>query len=47
MKDMEMKISLICSACGNDQFSAIDENIIDIDWFYRRNNKRLKYNIKI
>lgn len=31
MKDMEMKISLICSVCGNDQFSAIDENIIDID----------------
>jgi uncharacterized membrane protein len=30
MKDMEMKISLICSVCGNDQFSAIDENIIDL-----------------
>ena len=31
MKDMEMKVRLICSVCGNDQFSAIDENLIDID----------------
>lgn len=30
MKDMEMKICLKCSVCGNDQFSLIDENIEDI-----------------
>ena len=30
MKDMEMRISLICSVCGNDQFSTIDETVEDL-----------------
>jgi len=30
MKDMQIKISMKCSVCGNDQFSAIDEYIEDI-----------------
>lgn len=31
MRDMEMTISLRCSVCGNDQFSAVDESIQDIE----------------
>lgn len=31
MKDMQMTISLKCSVCGNDQFSAVDETIQDIE----------------
>lgn len=31
MRDMEITISLKCSICGNDQFSAIDESIHDIE----------------
>lgn len=31
MKDMQMTIKLICSICGNDQFSAVDESIQDIE----------------
>jgi len=30
MKDMEMRISLKCIVCGNDQFSTIDETIEDL-----------------
>lgn len=30
MKDMEMKISLKCSVCGNDQFSTVKETIEDL-----------------
>lgn len=30
MKDMEMKVSLLCSVCGNDQFSTVDPNIEDM-----------------
>jgi uncharacterized Zn finger protein len=30
MKDMEKKIILKCRVCGNDQFSAVDENIEDL-----------------
>jgi len=30
MKDISKKISLLCSICGNDQFSALDDNISDL-----------------
>jgi uncharacterized Zn finger protein len=30
MKDMDMNISLKCNVCGNDQFSAVDENVEDL-----------------
>lgn len=30
MKDMEKKVFLKCSICGNDQFSPVDENIDDL-----------------
>lgn len=30
MKDMEMRISLKCGVCGNDQFSTVDETIEDL-----------------
>lgn len=30
MKDMEMRVNLKCSVCGNDQFSTVDENIEDL-----------------
>lgn len=31
MRDMKMTISLKCSICGNDQFSAVDESIHEIE----------------
>ncbi|WP_181005381.1 MULTISPECIES: ECs_2282 family putative zinc-binding protein [Clostridium] len=31
MKDMEMNIKLRCSVCGNDQFTALDESVKDIN----------------
>lgn len=31
MKDMEMRINMKCSICGNDQFSLIDNRIEDLD----------------
>jgi uncharacterized Zn finger protein len=30
MKDMETRISMKCSVCGNDQFSTVDESIEDM-----------------
>jgi uncharacterized Zn finger protein len=30
MKDIERIVSMMCGVCGNDQFSALDENITDI-----------------
>lgn len=30
MKEMEMSVSMECSVCGNDQFSAVDESIEDM-----------------
>jgi uncharacterized Zn finger protein len=30
MKNIEKSISMLCSVCGNDQFSTIDENIEDM-----------------
>jgi hypothetical protein len=30
MKNFEMNVSLQCSVCGNDQFSTVDESIIDM-----------------
>jgi uncharacterized Zn finger protein len=27
MKDMQKSIKMLCSVCGNDQFSTIDESI--------------------
>ncbi|MCL6479669.1 MAG: hypothetical protein K6T65_14910 [Peptococcaceae bacterium] len=30
MKDMEMRIIMKCSICGNDQFSTLDESIEDM-----------------
>lgn len=30
MKDMEMRINMKCSVCGNDQFSPVDESIEDM-----------------
>lgn len=30
MKDMIKQVKIICSICGNDQFSAVDESIEDL-----------------
>lgn len=30
MKDMSKQVKLICSICGNDQFSIVNENIEDL-----------------
>lgn len=30
MRNMEKQIKMICSVCGNDQFSAVDEEIHDM-----------------
>jgi formylmethanofuran dehydrogenase subunit E len=30
MKDIEKYVSMMCYVCGNDQFSALDENLSDI-----------------
>lgn len=30
MKDMEMRINMKCSVCGNDQFSTVDQSIEDM-----------------
>jgi uncharacterized Zn finger protein len=30
MKDMEMQITMKCSVCGNDQFSAVNEDLEDV-----------------
>lgn len=30
MKDLSRKVTLFCSVCGNDQFSALDEGIDDL-----------------
>lgn len=31
MKDLELKVSMLCKVCGNDQFSPKDTNITDIE----------------
>lgn len=40
MKDLSMKVSMKCSVCGNDQFSAVDETIDDL--FNASDNTEIK-----